>query len=302
MPELQLALVVLAILVLIGVYCYTIWQERRRPGSGRPISVPGRESEPRPSRRPSLDPEDLPAVRQTARRLAEVREFEEPVTSRRAEPGSLDPEPADRGSGEPGEDPARESAGDSAGGFGVEEQPGSAGGTQEPRPEAGAQTDAPEEVGLDSFDPDQQKIIVLHVMGPETGLPGDRLRSILESERCRHGQYNIFHRAERGEDGRPGLVFSIADLVEPGEFDLTEMDASHYRGVTLFAVLPGPLPGTQAFRTMLNTASRIAEELEGEVRDELRNPLSHQRATHIEEEVVEFERLRLQALRNRSRS
>ena len=290
MPELQLALVVLAILVLIGVYCYTIWQERRRRGNGKPISVPGHETASAQRRRPNIDPEDLPAVRQTARRVAEVREFEEPVSARRANDPTLDPEPEETAP----ETPApRSPEPDPMADEGAEADP------LADAAEADTGGEEAEEVGLDGFDPDEQKIIVLHVMGPEEGLPGDRLRSILESERCRHGQYNIFHRAERGEDGRPGLVFSVADLVEPGEFDLPDMDGSSYRGVTLFAVLPGPMPGTQAFRTMLNTASRIAEELSGEVLDEVRNPLSHQRATHIEEEIIEFERLRLQALRNR---
>ncbi len=309
MPELQLALIAIGFILVIGVYLYSRWQEEGRRGhQDREHELPPRkptatgEDRPARPRRPRLDPGKLPDIKRRARRVKSL--FPDSDTAAggdETEAGSLEdndvpdqaPElgPSEAEGTVPAEEAAPEAEPEGTSGEMSGESP-------EEIPDSGPEPGAE----LGDIDPDEQKIVVLHVIASEEeGLPGAGIREILESEGCRHGHYNIFHRSEQGDDGRPGLVFSVADLVEPGEFDLEQMDQSGYRGLTLFSVLPGPLPGVEAFRLMQATARRVADELGGELRDEVRNPLSMQRATHIEEEITEFERLRLQALRARLR-
>jgi hypothetical protein len=64
----------------------------------------------------------------------------------------------------------------------------------------------------------------------------------LAAERLEFGRYQVFHRLHA--DGEP--VFSLASIKEPGTFDPATMDGVSYRGVAMFAVLPGPLPPAQA--------------------------------------------------------
>ncbi|MCP1726955.1 cell division protein ZipA [Natronospira proteinivora] len=168
----------------------------------------------------------------------------------------------------------------------------------EEAPAATAETDdeAPSAEALANFDPESQKIIAMHVMArDEDGMAGERLRQVLETAGTRHGQYNIFHRSERDALGQPKLLLSVANMMEPGYFELETMDEEYFRGISLFAVLPGPLPGVKTFHEMLSLAQTVAEEVNGEVCDEARNPFSRQRATYVEEEITEFERLRRQA-------
>ncbi len=62
-----------------------------------------------------------------------------------------------------------------------------------------------------------------------------------------YGRYQVFHR--RHVDGRS--LFCVASLVEPGTFDVARMATEEFRGVTLFAVLPGPVEPLLTFDELL---------------------------------------------------
>jgi cell division protein ZipA len=115
---------------------------------------------------------------------------------------------------------------------------------------------------------------------------GAVLLEALRAESLMHGRYDIFHRLHA--DGRP--IFSVASLKEPGRFDLQAMPATHYPGVALFAVLPGPVAAAEAFDEMLFTARALATHLAGVMGDERGVPLTAARITALREEVLEFER------------
>lgn len=99
---------------------------------------------------------------------------------------------------------------------------------------------------------------------------GRALRQALAAAGLRHGKFGIFHRT--GPDAR--AVFSVASLTKPGHFDLDAMDAQRYSGLSLFAVLPGPLPPAETIDSLLATARELAERLGGALQDERGQPLS----------------------------
>jgi cell division protein ZipA len=95
----------------------------------------------------------------------------------------------------------------------------------------------------------------------------------------------VFHR--KHVDGRS--LFCVASLIEPGTFDVAAMAGQEFRGVTLFAVLPGPIAPLETVDELLRTARGLAEELSGMIQDAKGMPLSPQRAAALREDVARFQ-------------
>ncbi len=103
-----------------------------------------------------------------------------------------------------------------------------------------------------------QKIVAIRVVAaPGTQFGGAQLAEALAADGFTFGRYQIFHRLDAS--GRP--VVSVASLKEPGTFDPERMAGAQFRGVALFAVMPGPLPGLQAFDELIVTARALAAHL-----------------------------------------
>jgi cell division protein ZipA len=95
-------------------------------------------------------------------------------------------------------------------------------------------------------------------------LSGRVVRQALGACGFEHGRFGIFHQA--GADGR--ALLSAANLSKPGIFDLPNMDFQRFSGLSLFAVLPGPLPPAAALDHLLDTAQDLAERLRARLQDE----------------------------------
>ncbi|MBS0461113.1 MAG: cell division protein ZipA [Proteobacteria bacterium] len=110
-----------------------------------------------------------------------------------------------------------------------------------------------------------------------------------------HGHMSIYHRLV---DGKPeaGPIFSVANMVKPGTFDLSRLQELRTPGISFFLTLPAPLPlsALDAWDAMLPTAQRMAELLGAMVLDEERNALGRQRIAHIRDEMRAYDRRREQ--------
>ncbi len=104
-----------------------------------------------------------------------------------------------------------------------------------------------------------------------------------------YGDLGIFHRLP-GEGNDTAAVFSAASMVEPGSFDMDHIRDLETPGLTLFMVLPGPLPALDAWEAMLPTARRLAELLDGRVVDDEHNALGRQRIAHIRDKLRAWDR------------
>jgi cell division protein ZipA len=133
---------------------------------------------------------------------------------------------------------------------------------------------------------EQQKIVSLRVCAAgESRWSGTTLLSALELHGLAYGRYQVFHR--RHVDGRS--LFCVASLVEPGTFDVARMTSEEFRGVTLFAVMPGPAEPLATVDDLLAAAHGLAQELSGTVQDAKGMPLSLQRAAELREDVARFQ-------------
>ncbi len=137
-----------------------------------------------------------------------------------------------------------------------------------------------------SREPSEQRIIAVRVCTVnEARWPGRKLMAVLEAHGLAYGRYQVFHR--RHVDGRS--IFCVASLTEPGAFDAQRMADEEYRGITLFAVLPGPLPPLQTLDELLLTAREMARDLSATIQDDRGLPFSPQRAGLLREDIARFE-------------
>ena len=130
---------------------------------------------------------------------------------------------------------------------------------------------------------DTRKIIALRlVSGIGERFAGRAVRLALAAEGFVLGKFEIFHKP--GPDAR--AVLSAASLTKPGTFSLATMDAQRYGGISLFAVLPGPLSPLATFDELLTTARALNDRLRGALQDERGEPLTPMRSTSIRESLT----------------
>jgi len=135
---------------------------------------------------------------------------------------------------------------------------------------------------------DEQRIVTVRVSAVGDSLwPGDALLEARASNDMVYGRYRVFHRNHA--DGRS--LFCAASLVEPGTFDIARMPTEQFRGVTLFAVLPGPADALYTVHSLLATAQELSDALHGAVQDSTGAPLSAQRAEALREDVARSQNL-----------
>jgi cell division protein ZipA len=138
-----------------------------------------------------------------------------------------------------------------------------------------------------------EEVLVINVVSrDEDGFKGPALlQNILESG-LRFGEMDIFHRHE-SMAGNGEVLFSMANGVKPGTFDLDDIDLFTTRAVSFFLGLPGPRHPKQAFDVMVAAARKLSHELNGELKDDQRSVLTAQTIEHYRQRIVEFERKQL---------
>ena len=122
----------------------------------------------------------------------------------------------------------------------------------------------------------------------EQGFAGDDVLRTLLGCGLRFGDMDFFHLTEMAE-GAPTIQFSVANMMQPGVFDLEGMDSLSTKGLMFFLTLPGPQDMTRAFDLMLQTAQTVAENLGGDVFDETRSVLTKQYVERVRQSIREFE-------------
>jgi cell division protein ZipA len=99
----------------------------------------------------------------------------------------------------------------------------------------------------------------------------------------------IFHRLVEGHPER-GPVFSVANIMKPGSFDMATIQELETPAIAFFLTLPAPVAALDAWEMMLPTAERMAELLDGVLLDESRNALGRQRVQHLRDELRAYDR------------
>lgn len=132
-----------------------------------------------------------------------------------------------------------------------------------------------------------EEVIALHVKG---SVQGALLLQMMTELGCKFGELGIFHRYENTA-GTGELIFSVANMFNPGTFDLDNLENFETEGVAFFMALPMKSDGQQAFNMMLNAAKKLATEIpQGQVLDGQRQMLTRQSIHETRQTIREFER------------
>lgn len=138
-----------------------------------------------------------------------------------------------------------------------------------------------------------QDVIIVNVLSKDAGgFKGQDVLQILLACDMRFGDMNIFHRHENA-NGKGPIQFSVANLVEPGTFNLDAIDHFSTPGVCFFLTLPGPEKSITAFNYMVETAQVLVKNLHGELRDDAHSVMTQQTIEHCRQRIRDFERKQL---------
>lgn len=138
------------------------------------------------------------------------------------------------------------------------------------------------------------RVVSVHVMATTQLIQGRKLLELLLQYGLRYGDMQIFHRHEHPA-GQGDILFSMAQAIEPGTFNIDTLERDLVPGVSFFMSLPG-VKSTLAFDLMMDTARRLAQELQADLLDAQSQPLNSVVLEQWRDEVVAYERQHLQAL------
>jgi cell division protein ZipA len=139
----------------------------------------------------------------------------------------------------------------------------------------------------------QQEVLVLNVkVADDSPIPGSALLPMLLTLGFKFGDQDIFHR-HVNSNGKGPVLFSLANMFKPGNFDIDNLENFTTQGVSLFMILPIEGEPHQVFNMMHNAARKIAEEFSAQIYDARRTLLTKQSLQQYVEKIREFERQRM---------
>ncbi|TNE76065.1 MAG: cell division protein ZipA [Gammaproteobacteria bacterium] len=163
------------------------------------------------------------------------------------------------------------------------------------KPAAAAEPKKPSRPATESKPP-VVSVVVMHMMAPaEQPFAGRDLLDALVGAGLRFGSMKIFHR-HTGEDGSGPVLYSVANSVNPGTFDLNSMDNFSTPGVSLFFAMEDVDDPMMAFESLLGAAKKMSSELGGVLKDESRSVLTKQTEEHYRQRITDYCRTQLSGI------
>jgi cell division protein ZipA len=104
----------------------------------------------------------------------------------------------------------------------------------------------------------------------------------------KYGEMNIFHRHQDNAGNGP-VTFSLANMLNPGSFDLDTMETFATQGITLFMMLPNMGNAFEVYEQMLAAAKQLSQEFQAQLLDDKRNVMTKQTEQHYVSRIREFE-------------
>jgi len=153
-------------------------------------------------------------------------------------------------------------------------------------------TEQPQQSVKEDNNDQPQEVLVVHLMANKgETVAGQQLLDAILGVGLRYGAMKIFHR-HLNDDGSGPVLFSMANLVNPGTFDLNSMGDLEVPGVTLFMALDDIEDPVSAFNIMIEAIDSIVASLQLNVMDESRSSMTRQTIDHYRQRArdVSFRR------------
>ncbi|MGI9251874.1 MAG: cell division protein ZipA [Pseudohongiellaceae bacterium] len=138
------------------------------------------------------------------------------------------------------------------------------------------------------------EIVVINVMAKDDqSFSGAKLLEVLMSSKLKFGNMKIFHSRLGGDDSP--IIFSVANILNPGTFNLDNIAEFSTVGLSFFMGLPSAINNMEALDSMLQAAQHIKTELDGELKDDQRSIMTAQTIEHYRQRIRDFELRSLKA-------
>ena len=124
----------------------------------------------------------------------------------------------------------------------------------------------------------------VNVAANNADFTGPAIKEAAEHFGMHFGAMNIFHMKNNNADGCRHL-FSMANLYQPGSFDLDSLDSFETRGLTLFMTIPCVQDPARVFRKMVETAQGLSQMLGGRMVDQDQRPFSEENLAAIQRQI-----------------
>lgn len=156
----------------------------------------------------------------------------------------------------------------------------------EPQPEV---ADEPEQAEDDKTA--VQDYIIIHIQ-TEEGLPmqGSSLLPLLLTLGFKYSEDGFFNRHEDAS-GQGPVLFRLANMFNPGTFDIDNMEQFSTEGVSLFMTLPCAGDSLPSFNMLHSAAKKIANEFSATILDHNREELDVATVRQYVEKIREFDGL-----------
>ncbi|WP_448567522.1 cell division protein ZipA [Thalassotalea ganghwensis] len=136
----------------------------------------------------------------------------------------------------------------------------------------------------------EPEVIVVSVVMTENNLiSGAALLPTLLTLGLRFGDMDIFHR-HQDNAGNGKVTFSLANMMNPGTFNLDDMESFTTQGVSLFMTLPNAGDPFEVFEQMMSAAKQLCAEFNGQLLDDKRSVMTKQTEQHYISKIREFDR------------
>lgn len=135
----------------------------------------------------------------------------------------------------------------------------------------------------------KQEIMVIYITAKSSlAFKGPDILHALESADMQFGEMKIFHYYGPDKKHTKRALFNLANIHEPGNFDIENMDRFSTNGLALFMCLPAEIGGDIAFEIMLDTAHNLAYLLGGELRGSDRKILVAEKLNKMREIASQY--------------
>lgn len=156
-------------------------------------------------------------------------------------------------------------------------------------PETTASLQGPTEVEPPEAQPEPElEVIVInvHCAGEEPFI-GTKLFDSMQQNGLLYGEMDIFHRhADLSGTGK--VLFSVANMMHPGTLKHDDPAEFTTKGISFFMTMPCFGDEEQNFKLMLKTAQQIADDLGGNVLDDVRNLMTPNRLDSYRAQIQQF--------------
>ncbi|MCP5145722.1 MAG: hypothetical protein H6978_13015 [Gammaproteobacteria bacterium] len=305
MSNLQLTLLIAGIVVVAGVYLWSVLNKRRRnrrrsQGKRRPrpsLRQPPEPALPDPEPFGLPDGDELGPVRIVSRTPATARQDEDfgelPAIRRDEEVAPLDVKPSRsrqrrdrqlelnldeeeaRASSPAPAVPASAPAPSASAPAPSASAPAPSATAPTGRPTSAVRPAVTREVdGVDTAAQASDLLIIYLRAAPGGSWDASELKAALELVDMRYGDMRIFHHYGVGTLASKVSLFSVANMFEPGHLDVEAMAGGTTSGLALFMPLPAPRDAGLVLELFINTAERLADLLEGDLLDASHKPLA----------------------------